>query len=160
MTKVGRRDRETAQKQGVLESRARSIKNLLSEARNDVEEKITGKNPNTNTSAEEQLEQLQKYLFGTKESFPYTSTVTELRELKLWIERMAEKYFLVGAISLFEACYLAEFNHTNRVGIIKELNAKRKRFEVVLRVINECVMMRTSLRRFTKDEQNAFLYGE
>lgn len=159
MTKVGKRDKATAQKQGILESRARSIKNLLSEARMSAEEQILGKNPN-GVSAEELLIRLQKYLFNTQESFPFTTTVTELRDLKTWIERVAEKYFMVGAISLFEACYLSEMNHSNRVGIIKELNAKHKRFEVVLRVINECIMMKTSLRRFTQDEQNTFLHGE
>lgn len=169
MTKVSNRDKKTAAQQGILPSTAASVKRLLSKARNDLDESLTkpkgwcDENGNYNgvnsVTTQQLVERLQQYFFGTNESFPYTQTSEELRELKRWIEGVASTYFMLDAISLYEACYLAEFNHTNRVGVIRELAARSKRFNIMLRVVNECIMMRTSLRRFTKDEQNNFMHG-
>lgn len=168
MTKTSNRDKKTAEMQGILPSTAANIKRMMSKARNEVDEGLTkppsggsgGSGGNdTNQTREKLIEKLQKYLFGTEESFPYTTTVEELTALKRWVEDLASQYFMLHAISLFEACYLAEFNHTTRTGVIKELNARMKRFNIILRVINECIMMKTSLRRFTADEQNTFMHG-
>lgn len=154
MARGNSRDKRTAEAHGILPSTAANIKRMLSKGRNELDVALMREG-----GPEQLLEQLQKYLFGTVESFPYTQTTEELRALKRWVEAVASQYFMLSAISLYEACYLVEFNHTNRVGVVKSLVARAKRFEIILAVTNECIFNGTSLRRFTADEQNDFLHG-
>ena len=166
MSNVSNRDKQTAQMHGIQPSTARSIKAMLSKARNEVEaglvkprgfKRADGSYDESDTR-EKRIEQLQKFFFGTLDEFPYTQTETQLRELKRWVEAVAADYFMLHAISLYETCYLAQFNHSNRVGVVQELAARCKRFNIMLRVINDCIMNKTSLRRFTAHEQNDFLH--
>lgn len=158
MTKTSNRDKKTAEQHGILPSTAAGVKRMLSKARNELDEGLT-KATEGSQSREKMLERLHKFLVGTGESFPYTSSTEDLKMLKRWVEAVASQYFMLHAISLYESCYLAEFNHTNRVGVIKALNGYNTRFSIVLKVINECILMKTSLRRFTADEQNTFMHG-
>jgi hypothetical protein len=160
MTKVSNRDKKTAAKNGVVPSTAASVKRLLSKARNNVEDELKKTTEvNAFQSREEILENLQCFLFGSKEIFLYPTTADDLPYIKAWVEDVASKYFMLYAISLYEACYLEEFNHSTRAGVIRELNAQSNRFTIILKVINECIRMKTSLRRFTADEQNTFMHG-
>ena len=158
MTKVSNRDKKTAEQHGILPSTAANVKRMLSKARNELDDGLT-KASEGSQSREKLLEKLHKFMFGTEESFPFTTSLEDLKMLKRWLEDVASQYFMLHAISLYEACYLAEFNHTNRVGVIKALNGYNTRFSVMLKVVNECILEKKSLRRFTADEQNAFLHS-
>lgn len=158
MARGNERDRKTAEQRGILPSTAANVKRMLSKARNELDEGLT-KVSEDSQSREKILERLHKYLCYTEESFPFTTSTEDLKMLKRWVEDVASQYFMLHAISLFEACYLAEFNHTNRVGVIRALNGYNARFSMVLKVINECILEKKSLRRFTADEQNTFMHG-
>lgn len=159
MTNVSIRDKKTAELRGIKQSTARSVKNLLSRAREELDQGLMKGFDSSQAKTKEQvLENLQKFFFGA-ENVNILGHAQDLRMLKNWLENVAAEYYMHYAISLFEACYLSELNHTTRTSIVKELSARSRRFNIMLRVINECLMLRTNLRRFTTDEQNDFMHG-
>lgn len=161
MTNVSIRDKKTAELRGIKKSTARSVKNLLSRAREELDQGLMkGFEGSQERTKEQLLEHLQKFFFGADDVCPSVhAQAQDLRMLKNRLENIVAEYYMLYAISLFEACYLSEFNHTTRTGIVKELSARSRRFNIMLRVVNECLMLRTKLRRFTTDEQNDFLHG-
>lgn len=153
MTKVSTRDKKTAEQNGVHPAKAARTKHQMSEFRGELEKWLA------NERRTETLAELQKFFFGTGELRFKANTISELKELKAWLEDMAKHFFMLQAINLFETCYLVEFNHTNRTGVVTELAARSGQFRLMLRVVNESIATETILRRFTEDEQNSFVYG-
>ena len=154
MTKVSKRDRKTAEQNGIHPAKAARTKRQLSEFKEELEKWLANEKRATT------LMELQRFFFGFGELGFNTNTPDELRELKAWLEDMAKHFFMLQAINLFETCYLVEFNHTNRTGIVTYLATRSRHFKVMLRIVNECIVTETELRRFTEDEQNTFVYGK
>lgn len=158
MTKVSKRDQKTAETHGVHPAKAARAKRFLTEFRAELETELLRPKEGYNESIENLVIRLQKFFFGTEESFPYTNSREELRELKKWLENVALQYFMLGAVNLFETCYLVEFGHSSRTGVVEELAATSKRFNLMIRLVNESILMDVKLRRFTEDEQNHFMH--